>query len=215
MGQIEVDIVNDYQVEISVAVIVDEGATCAPALIGEQTAFFGLVAKRAIPLIPVQDILSPLGDEDVGVAVIVDIPRADALAPSCTRDSRFFGDVFEIQSTQVVIQERLGLRAPEAAAIHQKDVRETIIVIVENCHTCSGGLNDVLFSMVCPGNFNTREASLHREVLIANGGRLHARREGASWHRGTAGRHSLSARKLASAQKDQGKNEDSGMNCES
>src|SRR5882724_9164649 len=37
----------------------------------------------------------------------------------------------------------------------------------------------------------------------------------ASWDCGTAGRHSLSARKLASAQKDQGKNEDRGMNFES
>src|SRR5229473_2332985 len=116
MGQIEVDIVNDYQVEISVAVIVDEGATCAPALGGEQTAFFGLVAKRAIPLIPVQDILSPLGDENVGVAVIIDVTRTNALAPSGTRDSRVFGDVFELQSTQVVIEERLGLRAVAQAA---------------------------------------------------------------------------------------------------
>ena len=54
-----------------------------------------------------------------------------------------------------------------------------------------------------------------REILVAHSGCLHARREGASWDCGTAGRHSLSARKLASAQKDQGKNEDSGMNCES
>src|SRR4029077_2524990 len=117
MGQIEVDIVNDYQVEMSVAVIVDEGATCAPARRGEQTAFFGLVAKRAIPLVPVQDILSPLGDEHVGVAVIIDVTRTDALAPPGTRDSRFFGDIFELQATQVVIEKRLGLpAAPQPAA---------------------------------------------------------------------------------------------------
>src|SRR5580700_3013489 len=147
MGQIEVDVVGDYQVEISVAVIVDEGATCAPALGGEQTAFLGLVAKRAIPLIPVQDILSPLGDEHVGVAVIIDVTRTRALAPPWTRNSRFFGDVVELQSTQVVIEERLGLRAvAQAAAIHQKDVGKPIIVIVENCYTGSGGFRDVLLS---------------------------------------------------------------------
>src|ERR1700688_2628482 len=174
MGQIEVDIVNDYQVEMSVAVIVDEGATCAPTVRGEQTAFFGLIAKRAIPLIPVQDILSPLGDEHVDVAVIIDVTRTDALAPPWTRDSRFFGDLFKLQSAQVVVEERLGLRAaPQAAAIHQKNVGETIIVIVENCHTRSGGLDDVLFSMFCPGDFNTGEASLNREVLIAHGGCIH------------------------------------------
>ena len=115
-----------------------------------------------------------------------------------------------------MIEERLGWRAvPQASAIHQKDVGETIIVIVENCHTRSGGLNDVLFSMVCPGDFNTREASLDREILVGHGGCLHARREGTSWDRGTAGCHSLSARKLTSAQNYQGKNEDSGMYCES
>ena len=216
MGQVEVDVVDDYQVEISIAVIVDEGATCAPALGGEQAAFFGLVAKRAISLIPVQNILSPLGDEHVGVAIIVDVTRTDTLAPPGTRDSRFFGDVFELQSTQIVIEERLGLRAvAQASAIHQQDVGETVIVVVENCYTGSGGFRDVLFSVVCPGNFNPGEASLDGDILVVNGGRLHARREWTGRDRGAPGGHALSARELTSAQNDQDKNEESGMDCES
>ena len=175
---------DDDQVEISVAVKVDEGATCAPALGREQTAFFGLVAERAIALIPVQNILSPLGDEQIGVAVIVDVTGADALSPAGAGDSRFFGDVFELQSTQVVIEERPGLRAVlQAATIHQKDVGETIIVVVENRHTRSGGFNDVLLSVVCPGDFNTCEASLSCEIFIVTVG---AFMPGGSGRAGTA-----------------------------
>ena len=195
MGQVEVDIVDDDQVKISVAVIVEEGAPCTPALGREQTAFFRLVAKCAIPLIPVQDILPPLSHEHVGVAVIVDVTRADALPPTRTGtgDSRFFGYILKLQSAQVVIEERPGLRAvAQAAAIDQKNVGKTIVVVVENCHTRSSGLHDVLFSMVCPGDFNSCEAGLNSEVLVAHRGCLHAGREWAGWDRGTAGGHALS-----------------------
>ena len=69
--------------------------------------------------------------------------------------------------------------------------------------------------MICPGDFNTREASLDRDILIGHDRRFHARRERTSWDSGAAGCHSLSARKLTSAQNYQGKNEDSCVKCES
>ena len=117
MCKVEVDIVDDYQVEKSVAVKVDEGAPCAPALRRKQTAFFGLIAERALALVPVQNILPPLGHEQIGVAVIVDVTGADTLSPAGARDPRFFGNIFELQSTQVVIEERPGLRDSSAPLI--------------------------------------------------------------------------------------------------
>ena len=217
MCKVEVDIVDDYQVEKSIAVKVDEGATCAPALRRKQTAFFSLIAERAPALVPVQNVLPPLGHEQVGVAVIVDVTGADTLAPAGTRDSRFFGSVFKFQSTQVVIKERPGLRAVvQAATIHQKNVGKAIVVVVDNCHARPGGLDDVLFSVGGPGDFNTREASLRGEIFVAHGGCFHAWRERPCRDRSTAGRHTLSAGNLTVAQNDQGKkSEDCGMNCAS
>jgi len=104
-GDVQFDVVYDDEIEIAVPVKVQEGATGAPPRVGR-----GLVAKFPVALVAVEDVLSPLCDKQVCVAIIVDIAGANALSPTGVRQSCFFGNVFELQAAQIMVEEVVWLR---------------------------------------------------------------------------------------------------------
>src|SRR5208283_1203460 len=113
VGGVELEIVGDEEVEVAVAVVVEKGATGAPTEGTSETAYCGLVPKRPVTLVVPQRVVAPGGDEEIDVAVVVDIAGADALAPVGVGDAGFGSDVLEAQAAQVVIKEvgrRGGLR---------------------------------------------------------------------------------------------------------
>ena len=98
MGQVEVHIMDDHQIQKSVSVEIEERAACTPAgFWRKQAPLFGLVLERAIAEISIENVLSPLGDEQVRISMIVDVSDTDALSPSGGLDSRLIGNVFEFQ----------------------------------------------------------------------------------------------------------------------
>src|SRR6267143_6005204 len=112
MGQVEIHIVDYDKIQESVSVEIEERATCTPARFWRrQPPLFGLVLERAIAEISIENVLSPLGDEEVQIPMIVYVCDTDSLSPSGRLDSRFVGNVFEFQSAQVVIKEMLRLRS--------------------------------------------------------------------------------------------------------
>ncbi len=81
--QIEVEIVGDKQVEVAVAVVIEESASRAPAVCRlRQTGGLGHVRESAVAVIAIEDVLSPVGDEQIVEAVIVVVADADAAGPS-------------------------------------------------------------------------------------------------------------------------------------
>src|SRR5438128_8015384 len=108
--EVEVHIVHDDEIQKSITVEIDERATCTPArLWRKQPTFLSFVSKLAIAEVAIENVLSPLRNEQVGIAMIVDISDADSLSPSSGCDSRLVSDVFEFQPAEVVIKEVLRL----------------------------------------------------------------------------------------------------------
>jgi hypothetical protein len=99
----------------------------------------------------VEAVLAVVGDVEVFPSVVVIVADADALAPAGRGQTRLGGDVGEGAVVIVVIQ-AVGRALPggksfELRAIHQKDVRPAVVVIVENCDAGSGGFDDVFFAV--------------------------------------------------------------------
>ena len=110
MGQVEVHIMDDDQIQKSISVEIEEGATGTPARFWrKQPPLLGLVLERAIAEISIENVLSPLGDEQVRISMIVYVSDTDALSPSGGLDSRLVGNVFESQPAQIVIKEMLRM----------------------------------------------------------------------------------------------------------
>src|SRR5205814_574759 len=110
VGQVEIHIVDNDQIQKSVAIKIEERATCAPARLCKlQSALFGFVLKYAVAKISIENVLSPLRDEQVRKSVVIYIPDTDPLSPSGEFDSCLVGNIFEFQSTQIAIKEMLWL----------------------------------------------------------------------------------------------------------
>ena len=73
----------DEQVELAVAIVVDEGAARAPLLAAARgAALLGDFAERAVALIVEEPVLAVAGDVEIVEAVVVVVADARALAPA-------------------------------------------------------------------------------------------------------------------------------------
>ena len=94
--EIEVDVVGDGDVELAVAIVVDEGAAGAPLLAGAgDPGFAGYLAKRAVALVVEEAVEAVSGDVDVVVSIVVVVADAGALSPAGGGEAGFGGDVGE------------------------------------------------------------------------------------------------------------------------
>src|SRR5581483_6726346 len=83
MLEIELKIIGDEQIEVAVAVVVDEGAAGAPARnITEQTSLFGYVSKSAIAIVAIKFVLPEVRNEEIFEAVVVIVADAHAACPA-------------------------------------------------------------------------------------------------------------------------------------
>src|SRR5438270_2327881 len=69
VGQVEIHVVDYDKIQKSVSVEIEECATCTPARRWrKQSPFLGLVLERTIPEISIENVLAPLGDEQVRIS---------------------------------------------------------------------------------------------------------------------------------------------------
>ena len=94
--QIEIDVVGDEQIELPVAIVVDEGAACVPArAFARHAGLLADVGERAVAVVVVQNILAEVGDEQIVPSVVVVVADANALSPAGVRDAGLRGHVGE------------------------------------------------------------------------------------------------------------------------
>ena len=110
------EVVADVQVEVAVAVEVGEGRGGRPVAVAAQAGGLGDVLEGAVAPVAVEGIRPPSGDEQVGVAVVVDIADGDAVAVAAGEggDPGGFGGVLEcaiaaVVEEAVVVGRRFGL----------------------------------------------------------------------------------------------------------
>ena len=90
------DIRRDKQIQPAVAVEVDERAPCIPARARQRESGPARdIAKGAVTVVAIQNLIAVVGDEEIDVAVVVVVAGADALSPAPAADSRLGGDVGE------------------------------------------------------------------------------------------------------------------------
>ena len=111
---VEVQVAGDEQVEVAVTVVVQEAAAGSPPLRrAGDTRLLRDVRERPVAVVVVEDVLSPVGDEQVVVAVVVVVADAAALPPAGVGEARLLGDVGE-RAVAVVVEQvapRRGGRA--------------------------------------------------------------------------------------------------------
>src|SRR4029077_11819953 len=84
-------------------------------------------------IVTVEDVLSPVGDEQIVEAVIVVVAHADATGPAGFQQSGALGNISE-SSIAVVLEQPIacaGWGVGEAGAGQQKDVEPAVIVEIE------------------------------------------------------------------------------------
>src|SRR6185312_15404904 len=66
MRQIERDVVGDEEIEPAIAVVVDEAAARAPTLARiVEAGLFRDIGERAVAVVAVENIVAPVGDEQI------------------------------------------------------------------------------------------------------------------------------------------------------
>ena len=141
------DVACDVEVQIAVAVGIEERASGAPAAGGDAGAGRHLL-ERAVATIAEQRVRSPVGDVEIEEAVAVEIAGARAAAPGGEIHARLPGDVLELPSPEVAIEgiamwDTLTCRR-ELGAGHQVDVEQSVAVVVEQGDAAAGRFEDVV-----------------------------------------------------------------------
>src|SRR2546423_12792070 len=146
VGQVEIHIVDYDKIQKSVSVEIEERTTCTPARFWrKQPPLLSFILEGAIAKISIENILSPLGDEQVRISMIVYVSNTDSLPPSGGLDSRLVGDVFEFQPAQIVIKKMLRLDGvgPEHPCVDQKNVGQAVVIEIEDRDAVAGGFDNV------------------------------------------------------------------------
>src|SRR6185437_15720153 len=73
-------IVADVEVEVAVVVEVGEGGRRRPVAVAAQPGARRDIPERAIALVAIERVGAPAGDEEVRVAIVVDVADGDAVA---------------------------------------------------------------------------------------------------------------------------------------
>ena len=97
------DVARDVEVQIAVAVGIEERAPRAPAAGGHAGAGSHLL-ERAVATVAEQRVRSPVGDVEIEAAVAVEIAGARAAAPRREIHARLPGHVLELPSPEVAIE---------------------------------------------------------------------------------------------------------------
>src|SRR5271155_5510772 len=157
-GRIEVHIICNYQIQTPVAVVIDEGTSGSPGLsCSSDTGLLGHFGEYAMVIV-IQAIFSIIGDVQVFPTIIVIVTDAYSLAPSCSDQAGFRGDIGKGPIMIVVIEMVGGSlvrgKPLECGSIHNENIRPPVIVIIKDGHARPGGLNDVLLGINAAKNIH-------------------------------------------------------------
>ena len=87
-GKIEIHVIRDDEIEVAVAVVVDERTTGAPGLTGSRDAGFLRNLGEHSVIVVVEPVLAVVGDVEIFPSVVVVVADAHALAPAGCRTGR-------------------------------------------------------------------------------------------------------------------------------
>src|SRR5262249_31252485 len=144
---------------VTVVVVVQEGGAGAvvgprlPVRVAAQAGRDGDIDKAPAPLavtdVVVEDVGPAIaGDEQVRIAVVVDIADSHALAAADVAQAGLGRHVAKLAAAQVLEQlarrRVLGIWRQEARALHHEEIEQPVLVVVNPGETGAGLVHDVL-----------------------------------------------------------------------
>jgi hypothetical protein len=175
--EIEVDVVGDEDVEPAVAVVVEERAPRVPAQPVLRQAGAGRdVLERAAAGVPEESVLPVVGDEQVFVPVVVVVAGARPLPPApLLVQARRTRDVLEAGAAAVPVETgarfTAGGKALERRAVHEEEVRQPVVVVVEHRDAGARGLEQVAIDLASAEDHGDVEPGVTPGVHEREGGR--------------------------------------------
>ena len=87
-GQIHVDVVGNEKVEAAVAIVIDEGAPCVPAVaFASHAGFLADIGEGSVSVVVIEDVLPEAGDD----AILIVCPDKDAARKVAVRIEEMLG----------------------------------------------------------------------------------------------------------------------------
>ena len=155
-------VMRNEKIQPAIAIVIDPGAARAIARSRmDQSGLFRHVRKSTVAVIVEQKVLTPAGDEDVVEAVVIVVAHGNAGSPHATPQPGFRGDIGKRAVAVILIQsdDCLVGRRLQAAAGQDHDVLPAIVVVIEEGHAASHGLDDVVVVVHGAVNHGRRKAS--------------------------------------------------------
>src|SRR5206468_3720688 len=157
----------DVEIEIAIAVGVEEGGAGVPARSFDAEAP-GDVFEGPVAAIPIQDVGAEVGDEEVRPAVGVVIGDGDARPPlTLAADPRAVGRVLEPAVGETAVQRVPpaldDARAVETPAVHDVEIEPAVAVVVEESEARARRIEQVVLAG-SPGQEDARHPGFGRHV---------------------------------------------------
>jgi hypothetical protein len=110
----------------------------------EKAGPFRHIGEGAVSVVAVDDVLAPVGDEQVIETIIVIVAHGYGGCPAGARQARFPGNIRECPIAIVLIQAVCSSgRALDGRTAEQKDVEPPIVVVVEERRAAAYGFEDI------------------------------------------------------------------------
>src|SRR4051794_15281689 len=141
-------VVGDNEIEPPVFVVIKPARARGPSTFVPDCRFGGHIGERPIAIVVIKDCSAVSRDVDIGVAVVIKVAHADALAVMpFAAQSCFGGDIGERSIALVVIKsatERLKRFVDlSSSRLHEEKVHQPVLVVIEPGDTGAHGFKIV------------------------------------------------------------------------
>ena len=177
----EVHVTHHENIYFAVAVVIHKTATRAPLVLrGLESGLGRHIGKRPVPVVVIQHILSPIGDQQIEIAVIVVVADAPALCPAWARQpgprcnvgkGPVVVVVIQVAGRSFVFRESFYRRT-----VGQKNVGPAVVIVIENDGPVAGGFNDEFLVSVAAVYVERAQSRLRGNVFEVDFARLDSRR---------------------------------------
>src|SRR5208282_606801 len=146
-----VDIVCDHKIEATVVVVIEPGrAGGPPSGIGNSGAL-SYVGKRAVAIIVVENGTVVSEDEQVRESIVVIVPYRNAHTEQpLSPNARLFSDIgkraIAIVAVKGAAEGVFGSVKPSRRTVHEIQVKQAVLVVVDPAAARAHGLDQVFFS---------------------------------------------------------------------
>src|SRR2546430_15689476 len=127
------------------------------------------VGKCAIAVVAIENVVAPIGDEQIFKPVVVVVPDAYSVGPPRFEQPRFLGDICECAVTVVLVKTiaRIFGSIRQTNSREDKNVEPAIVVVVQKCTTAASYLDDVVLAINATVDRAVTQTSSRPDILKA------------------------------------------------